>query len=414
MCGIIGYISKQKQSDANLRVIDQYEDQFSRGTQGFGLIEIDKNKFNVSRATEPVKALMDIRFSTAKALVFHHRAPTSTSNKIQQTHPIKVEHDELKSTYYVIHNGVLQNEDDLFKKHTGELGYVYTTLEKTETTAYQGYQHWNSKFNDSEALAIELVRFLEGLSPEMDVKGSAAFIAVEVDKKTNNVKRMFWGRNESNPLELLETPSGLLIASSIYNQDAEKLPAKTYEILDLETLFKAKEMPDKIQAQVTKHDLKFKVEPPKAETSTHTGYSAGRVSTVSTSVAKKENEEKESSERYEGLSKREAAALRMAERITEEVAQDIDDLCTKMAYNELDPDEITAMVSAWQDIFTDRNESWTKRKVREMFNRSEDRELAEAKMEAAKDYKGPHNDKSFHEKSEPTEEDIQRHLALIS
>ena len=62
------------------------------------------------------------------------------------------------------------------------------------------YYITGSEYNDSECLAIELARFNEGLSSDIDTIGSVAFIMLQVEKKTQKPVSLHYGRNSGNPL----------------------------------------------------------------------------------------------------------------------------------------------------------------------------------------------------------------------
>lgn len=211
MCGLIGAFNKKDNVISD--IIEQYQDQKTRGSNGFGIIAINQNSFEILRATDDTKTLIDLRLmQKTKAILFHHRMPTSTPNKMGQTHPIKVSHDELKHDWYIMHNGVISNDDELKKIHEEELGYVYTTKMYAKWELQDGGR---SVFNDSETFAIELARHLEGISGEIGTHGAAAFLALSVDKKTQKPLNIMWGTNGKNPLDSKNTHDTLLIASDI-------------------------------------------------------------------------------------------------------------------------------------------------------------------------------------------------------
>lgn len=220
MCGIIGGFNtvtpeeKKKKVPAppiNDFVIETYEDQHTRGKEGFGIIRIDaKKNVTVDRATEPVKFMLDLKMNLSPMIIAHHRTPTSTDNKLSQTHPIFVNHESLGYDYFVVHNGVISNADDLADKHS-KIGFTYTT--KVPDAKKFGYQYYRSnEFNDSEAFAIELALFIEGRSTHLGHKGSAAYIALQTNKKTGKAERVFFGR-DGNPLKVYKT-NGQLVMSS--------------------------------------------------------------------------------------------------------------------------------------------------------------------------------------------------------
>ncbi len=182
----------------------RYENQKNRGIRGYGYIAIDKNGYiqKPQRAEEEAGIKDRLLAEDSSAILFHHRTPTSTPNYEEATHPIVVENDYLKSNYYVIHNGVVHNEDKLKAEHE-KLGFKYTTaftetkavwFGDKETVLGRAYG-----FNDSEAVAIEVALFLAGKKDTIDFDGSASIIVLETTKK-GKVKAIHYGHNYMNPL----------------------------------------------------------------------------------------------------------------------------------------------------------------------------------------------------------------------
>ena len=211
MCGIIGAFNHgENTKPVNEDILDILQDQISRGKEGFGISFISKDKkVDTKRTTLTAKAIIDLyqKSNQSPMAIMHHRMPTSSENKISQTHPIKVENNSLKYKYLVIHNGVVRNCDTLRKKHK-TLGFIYTT-----TRMKKWFQTEEEEYNDSEAFAIELARYVENQTEEMNIMGSVAFIALQINKNENTVKKVFFGRNESNPLKL-STSKGKIRLSS--------------------------------------------------------------------------------------------------------------------------------------------------------------------------------------------------------
>lgn len=204
MCGIIAAFHKKERESVNTEILDIFEDQYHRGTEGFGIIGIDGNfKPSVLRSTEGAKFMFDLHKRDWHMMVVHHRTPTSTDNKIRQTHPILVSNKELPSDFLVVHNGVISNAKELWEAHE-KLGYGYTTAIETRP----GFIKWN----DSEGLAVEASRFISGLSTQIAIEGSAAFIAVEIDKINGSVKQIHFGRN-TNPLNMAATRGRIVLSS---------------------------------------------------------------------------------------------------------------------------------------------------------------------------------------------------------
>lgn len=216
MCGIIAGFNTKGEA-VNEEIVNQYEDQHSRGTEGFGILGWAKTgKISLKRACEPAKFMFDLHAKNFPMMVVHHRHPTSTGNWLNQTHPILVSHESLEHDYYVIHNGVISNKEELHKTHQ-ELGFEYTTLYEEEDY----YKKIETKFNDTEAFAVEIVRYIEGFITEINVRGSFAFIAVAVDKEKQKPLNVFFGRN-TNPLKMAKKQNYLFLSSEGKGHDIEK------------------------------------------------------------------------------------------------------------------------------------------------------------------------------------------------
>lgn len=271
MCGLIGFVGR-KDADVELAkefILDQYDKQHHRGSEGFGLIRASESSLKLRRATQEVKAMIDITQAKENILLFHHRYPTSTENKQPQTHPIHVKNSELKYDWYIQHNGVISNAKDLAKTHQNDLGYTYTTKELHKSyKSYKGTSGytWQDeyKFNDSEALAIELARYLEGKSKEIATIGSVAFQAIKVNKETNITEQVLWGRNDShNNLYYSETPEGIVIASEL--EGGENTTNFTAQALDTKHIYE-KDSPKKLLEKTKTIGLVFKTEPKQTKT----------------------------------------------------------------------------------------------------------------------------------------------------
>lgn len=238
MCGIIFVGNtpttikgkKQKAEKVNEFVLNQYEDQSTRGTRGFGIIRIEKNKkIEIDRACEPIKFLLDLELKPATMILAHHRMPTSTENKIKQTHPIKVSNDLLKFDYYVVHNGVMRNDAELRDKHM-ELGFKYTTdcMEKRYAASTP-----ELKWNDSEAIAVELALFVENKITEIRTDNGAAFAFIQVDKKTEIAKKVFFGKNGSySNLNMSKTRGNIMVSSEGKGDSVKENTLYSFEIKD--------------------------------------------------------------------------------------------------------------------------------------------------------------------------------------
>lgn len=232
MCGIAFKTSKNRIVNDDLGEL--YENQKDRGTKGFGIVKIRDNRtFSIQRSEiEPI-FVHHLLHVDAKTILVHHRTPTSSDNEREQTHPMVINHKSLEHTYIIVHNGVIYNKEECLTKFEEE-GYVFKT--KTE----------DNKFNDSEAFAFDLAMMLEGKHKDWTARGSIAFIALRVEKKTQKVDKVMFGVN-GNPLNFLVTKykkkiTNLTIASEgpgyeveddillSYNMKTNKLSHKKFVI----------------------------------------------------------------------------------------------------------------------------------------------------------------------------------------
>ncbi len=214
MCGII--YAKRNGGKISKGLLKRYYAQRTRGTQGFGFVAIQDGKvMGVDRFEDEKDAEKALRNCKSSAILFHHRMPTSTPNYKDMTHPIVVKNKILDSNYYVVHNGVLKNENELKLKHE-VLGFEYTTnMRETVTTETKNevITTESESFNDSESLAIEVALFLDGKKQTIDTVGTVSFICIETTKK-GIVKNIHYGHNFGNPL-VLESEKGMTFVKSL-------------------------------------------------------------------------------------------------------------------------------------------------------------------------------------------------------
>lgn len=237
MCGLTYYHQKDSQTVAP-PILKRYSQQKERGNEGFGFVSfsldtLEANKFfrcaEEKEVIEELTKLKDLKEKT-NAILFHHRNPTSTINIAECAHPIKVDNPELADIYFVVHNGVIHNASKLKEIHE-KLGYKYNTeiiKEETWTTAEPNRVIYTMKdddriaFNDSEAVAIELARFIEGKQDTVDAKGSMALIALRMGRD-NKVKGLYYGHDYMSPLFLEQNKESFCLKSvGAYKDDVEK------------------------------------------------------------------------------------------------------------------------------------------------------------------------------------------------
>lgn len=236
MCGLVMLLSK-KGKPAGQYAFDLYTKQKTRGQQGYGYLAIKGTELvKVGRAKSEASIKEQIHKEKADLILFHHRLPTSTKNTLGTTHPIFVSHQELEYDYYFAHNGVITNAKILKTQHE-VLGYKYNT-QFTEKT-YAKYENGDIEeigagvevFNDSESLAIELARFIEGKTRRVNTVGGAAFLGVSLIKGTNQVHRVYFGKNLGRSLNYLTNKKWFGVTSET-GQDVKDMTLFT---LNLET-----------------------------------------------------------------------------------------------------------------------------------------------------------------------------------
>lgn len=231
MCGIIA-VAKRENNGKNTasEVLAMFEQQRERGVQGFGYVSFDEKVKKYARFSQEVDVRKSLSSNEAISMLFHHRIPTSTPNYADTTHPIKVSHDELLHDYYVIHNGMISNDSIMHDEHVA-LGYEYNTTVRTEIKTLNN-SFVQEQWNDSEAFAIDLVRFIEGKQDKIKSKGSIAFIALQVDKKNSTALRMYFGHNEGNPLTFNCSDGQFVLRSK---GEKYMIQPDTLQYLDLKT-----------------------------------------------------------------------------------------------------------------------------------------------------------------------------------
>lgn len=213
MCGIIA-VRRHDNKKPHKTLLKRYAAQRNRGYEGFGFVSMKEGKLVGYHRAEEEKTIIDkLKETDADDIMFHHRWPTSTENYAEAAHPIKVSDERLKFDYYVVHNGVIINDEEARKKHQADK-WVYTTEIVCEYTENNRVLQKEYKYNDSEALAIELAIDLEKDGEGIALRGSIAFICLKVNKETGKVVSMYWGRNDNSPLVYQHLPNQMTVISS--------------------------------------------------------------------------------------------------------------------------------------------------------------------------------------------------------
>ena len=139
MCGILGAVVNKDREQVIKTLYDLFLNQKTRGTDGAGISVNNGGELFRFRSLSPFRLFAVYNYwvwqNVAKnsLVMVHHRYPTSSENKVVFNHPIANEDD----TVHLIHNGVLVNDKELFKKQ--KKNHTFETLKK-------------DKFTDSEVI----------------------------------------------------------------------------------------------------------------------------------------------------------------------------------------------------------------------------------------------------------------------
>jgi hypothetical protein len=145
--------------------------------------------------------------------------------------------------YYLIHNGIIYNAEELKSKHE-QLGITYVTSQLSQHMNYWGKVENSYEFNDSEALAHEVALVLEGKQDKIEAEGEVAFVCLETDRN-NNALKLHFARNRGMPLEMRRDSSCLTIASeNVSHQDIPPNKLYTFDYRTREIAQRGIELPE--------------------------------------------------------------------------------------------------------------------------------------------------------------------------
>jgi predicted glutamine amidotransferase len=194
MCGI-AYKHNLNGNPVNNDILQQFDLQRHRGTEGFGLF--DGQEMNMVHAAQEDRILRWLVRYDSNLILFHHRNPTSTINVKRAAHPFTTQEKFGDNQYVLVHNGHINNSSILFEQHQKQ-GIKYQSKLKDGT------------FNDSESLLWDFANVMEGNKTELTARGGIAFICLKIVK--GKLDKMFFARNTS-PLNLVKTEDSVSLSS---------------------------------------------------------------------------------------------------------------------------------------------------------------------------------------------------------
>lgn len=111
MCGIIGYVGGNRKIEFVLNKLKMLE---YRGYDSSGIIDFKNNKFSCTKAISNINELIkkvDLNKKITCAMA-HTRWSTHGKPTLENAHP----HVSSKSTWAVVHNGIIENDEDIRKE----------------------------------------------------------------------------------------------------------------------------------------------------------------------------------------------------------------------------------------------------------------------------------------------------------
>ena len=165
MCGIVGYIGKQKAKEILINGLLSLE---YRGYDSAGIATIESNKIEVMKEKGRVANLenlpgIDALSSTVG--IAHTRWATHGKPSKENAHP----HMDNSNTFAVVHNGIIENYADL-RKFLTDNGYNFSS--QTDTEVVPNLIHY---YFSSDKSSNDISKFLRAVKNAVsDLKGSYA------------------------------------------------------------------------------------------------------------------------------------------------------------------------------------------------------------------------------------------------
>jgi len=220
ICGIIGCAINKHSNEIIKNLYDIFLNQKKRGVKGAGISINNGGSLIRFRSLSPFRLFNAYNYDSVWSKVgegcrvlFHHRYPTSTENEIRFNHPFENE----DKTIHLIHNGILMNDKELYKKLKHRHTFDTQNGNKDEFTdsevmlhlfedRYKGnadnivkaLEYVFDKTSGSFAVALQikgdkniyLIKHSSPLVISMDEDGNFYFSS-ELDKDNKNLKKVY-------------------------------------------------------------------------------------------------------------------------------------------------------------------------------------------------------------------------------
>ena len=225
MCGIIGVRVKKNAPEMQALMVDVFENQKTRGTDGGGMLIKRGDELKRIRVADPTELLtikyahVWSRLQEGDIVLFHHRYPTQGGDGTvpESNHPFISEDGKTA----LIHNGIISNDDALAKKLRKAKHKFESTYKKDKRI----------EITDSEVILHYLDRGPIGKAMKRmrsNVRGSMAIAFVRADEECIYLYR------DMNPIVYFEDRLG----NQFFASEEPKFEGlKNVQPLKRETLF---------------------------------------------------------------------------------------------------------------------------------------------------------------------------------
>lgn len=182
MCGIVGYIGKQKASPILINGLIRLE---YRGYDSAGISTIETDGLSIMKNKGRVKNLYDldgIDKLEGTIGIAHTRWATHGKPSKENAHP----HQDNSKTFSVVHNGIVENYNDL-RKFLTDNGYNF--LSETDTEIIPNLiDYYYKKQNNNKLENTDIQKFLTAVKNACsDLKGSFALAIICKDFPNNMI-----------------------------------------------------------------------------------------------------------------------------------------------------------------------------------------------------------------------------------
>jgi len=160
MCGIIGYIGKNTDTTIGLEALKRLE---YRGYDSAGMAYIAENgKIKSYKAVGKISQLeqkLDKYKPKGTPFIFHTRWATHGAPTLKNAHP----HSDYKKEFYVVHNGIIENYEDI-RSFLRKKGYKFTTDTDTEVLPNLIRYFFKGSLLDATQKALDKVQGTYGMA----------------------------------------------------------------------------------------------------------------------------------------------------------------------------------------------------------------------------------------------------------